>query len=48
VTVVDNGTAGPRRADIIDIVIYRTGDPNHPVYSSNGPQTLKGGNITVH
>jgi hypothetical protein len=47
-TAVDNGPSGSKRGDTIDLVIYRNGDPTHPVYSSNGPQALKGGNITVH
>ena len=47
-TVVDNGSSGSRKGDTIDLQIYRTGDPSHPVLSTLGAQVLKGGNITVH
>ncbi|HEX6878206.1 MAG TPA: post-COAP-1 domain-containing protein, partial [Nocardioidaceae bacterium] len=48
VTVVDNGSSGSKKADTIDLQIYRTGDPSHPALSTLGAQVLKGGNITVH
>jgi len=48
VTVVDNGQIGSKKSDTIDITIYRTGDSSHPVFTSNGAQALKGGNITIH
>jgi hypothetical protein len=47
-TVVDNGSSGSKKGDTISIKIYKTGDPTHPVFTTSGPQPLKGGNITVH
>ena len=45
VTVVDNGTSG-KKGDTISVVIKA---PNgSTVFSSGGPQPLKGGNIVVH
>jgi len=46
--VVDQGSSGSRKGDTINIKIYRTGDPMRPVFTTQAPQTLKGGNITVH
>jgi len=48
VTVVDNGSSGSKKKDTIDLKIYPSGDPAHPVFNSNGVQDLKGGNLTVH
>jgi hypothetical protein len=47
VTTTDNGSSGSKKADLIAIVIYRLGDPGHPVLDT-GSQPLKGGNLTVH
>ena len=44
--VVDNGSSGSKKGDTIDITI--TSPSNVVVYTTGGPQALKGGNITVH
>jgi hypothetical protein len=46
ISVVDNGSSGSKKGDTISITI--TSPANVVVYSTGGPQTLKGGNITVH
>lgn len=46
VSVVDNGSSGSRKADTISILIKSP--PGTTVFTTNGPQVLKGGNITVH
>ena len=45
VSVVDNGTSG-KKGDTISIVIKSP--TNVTVFTTNGPQPLKGGNIVVH
>jgi hypothetical protein len=45
VSVVDNGTSG-KKGDTISIVIKSP--TNVTVFSTSGPQPLKGGNIVVH
>ena len=45
VSVVDNGTSG-KKGDTISIVIKSP--TNAVVFTTNGPQPLKGGNIVVH
>jgi hypothetical protein len=46
ISVVDNGSSGAKKGDTISITIKSPS--NAVVYSTGGPQTLKGGNITVH
>jgi hypothetical protein len=45
ITVVDKGSSGPKKGDTIAISITCG---SNVVYSTDGPQSLKGGNITVH
>jgi IgGFc binding protein/Bacterial Ig domain/Bacterial Ig-like domain (group 1) len=45
VTVVDNGSSG-KKGDTVNIKI--TSPANSTVYTTDGSQTLKGGNLTVH
>lgn len=47
VSAVDNGSSGSKKGDTISLVIYPTGSPAAPVFSSNGHQMLRGGNLTV-
>ena len=47
VTAVDNGAPGAKKADTVSIVVYRTGDAAHPVFTTSGAQPLKGGNLIV-
>jgi hypothetical protein len=44
-TAVDNGTSG-KKGDTVNITI--TSPTNAAVYTTNGLQKLKGGNLTVH
>jgi hypothetical protein len=46
ISVVDNGSSGSKKGDTISITI--TSPASVVVYSTGGPQALKGGNITVH
>lgn len=46
VSVVDNGSAGSKKADAVSIVVTAPGGAT--VFTTSGLQTLKGGNITVH
>lgn len=48
VTVVDNGSSGSKRGDTIEVAIYPTESPSALVFTSNGQQLLRGGNLTVH
>jgi len=48
VTVVDNAGSAGRKPDSISVKVYPSGNPAAPTYTSNGSQSLKGGNITVH
>ncbi len=45
--VVDNGPSGARGRDTIAIAVYRTSDPTDVVYTTGGPQPLRGGDLTV-
>jgi hypothetical protein len=45
ITAVDNGTSG-KKGDTVTITI--NSPSNSTIYATNGPQTLKGGNLTVH
>jgi hypothetical protein len=47
-TVVDQGSSGSKKGDTISIKVYPTGVPNDPVFTTETPQTLRGGNITIH
>jgi uncharacterized repeat protein (TIGR01451 family) len=46
ISVVDNGSSGPKKGDKISITI--TSPAGVVVYTTGGFQTLKGGNVTVH
>jgi hypothetical protein len=46
ISVVDNGSSGAKKLDTISITIKSPS--NAVVYTTGGPQTLKGGNITIH
>lgn len=46
ITVIDNGSSGSKKLDMVSITIKNTS--NATVYTTGGAQTLKGGNITVH
>jgi hypothetical protein len=46
ISVVDNGSSGGKKGDTISITVKNASGA--VVYSTEGRQTLKGGNITVH
>lgn len=46
ISVVDNGSSGSKKLDTISIAIKSP--TGATVFSTNGAQALKGGNITVH